>query len=500
MHDLFRITKSSPVFKLWKDIPIPVYMKFHLFNVTNPDDIGQGAKPILREMGPYTYLTKMQKYDITKNSTRDTVKYKQNRTFFFQPDLSVGREDDQVTIINVLFIAVSHMANDFTDLDFILETLDQMLVDRDERLTRTVKVKDILFDGISIQTYVDLVNDPMVQQAGEIEFPEDYKDGLFALLKGKNGTHDGFWEMYSGRKNSKQFAQIYSIQNGRRKLDLYKADSCNAINGSDGTFNPPFIEPGVTELYAFVPEICRSVKWQYLFNAVTYGINVARYTLPAIESVPENPDKWCFCPKEDPMECDISGMESLTACFQGAPVQLSKPHFLETDRELLKGVGGMRPDERKHQSKLDIHPLTGATVEAQVRLQFSIDLVPWPAMPSFQNATRAMIPFAWIELSATLDQLNLIGLWILSSFLEIWPVLRVLNILGALGTISIGSMIGFARKSKIDKDSDAPPKEQEKPPGKRLLTKSEEEESSEPVLEEIQDDSSVTFITKAKEE
>lgn len=75
------------------------------------------------------------------------------------------------------------MANDFTDLDFILETLDQMLVDRGETLTRTVKVKDILFDGISIQTYVELVNDPMVQQAGEIEFPEDYKDGLFALLK-----------------------------------------------------------------------------------------------------------------------------------------------------------------------------------------------------------------------------------------------------------------------------------------------------------------------------
>lgn len=98
---------------------------------------------------------------------------------------------------------------------------------------------------------------------------------------------------------------------------MYKDDSCNAINGSDGTMNPPFIEPGVTELYAFVPEICRSVRWQYLFDAVTHGINVARYTLPAIESVPENPDKWCFCPKEDPMQCDIAGLESLTACFQG---------------------------------------------------------------------------------------------------------------------------------------------------------------------------------------
>lgn len=75
------------------------------------------------------------------------------------------------------------MANDFTDLDFVLETLDEMLSEAGEELTRRVKVKDILFDGISIQTYVNLVNDPMVQQAGEIEFPEDYRDGLFALLK-----------------------------------------------------------------------------------------------------------------------------------------------------------------------------------------------------------------------------------------------------------------------------------------------------------------------------
>lgn len=46
----------------------------------------------------------MQKYEITKNSAQDTVKYKQNRTFYFEPEMSNGREDDQVTMMNVLFI------------------------------------------------------------------------------------------------------------------------------------------------------------------------------------------------------------------------------------------------------------------------------------------------------------------------------------------------------------------------------------------------------------
>lgn len=97
--------------------------------------------------------------------------------------------------------------------------------------------------------------------------------------------------------------------------------------------------------------------------------------------------------------------------------------------------------------------------------------------------------------------MNQIGLYLLSSFLELWPILRVLNILGAMGQIALGSMIGFARKGKI-KDAS----EQDEPiPGRRLLTQAELEEEEklmkEGIMEEVQDDS-VAFIThgKAKEE
>jgi len=30
-------------------------------------------------------------------------------------------------------------------------------------------------------------------------------------------------------------------------------------------------------------------------------------------------------------------------------------------------------------------------------MQFSIELVPWPEMPGFLNASSAVIPLAWIE-------------------------------------------------------------------------------------------------------
>lgn len=41
--------------------------------------------------------------------------------------------------------------------------------------------------------------------------------------------------------------------------------------------------------------------------------------------------------------------------------------------------------------------MTGVTVQASVTMQLSIELVNWPAMPSFANASRAHIPFVWIE-------------------------------------------------------------------------------------------------------
>ncbi len=70
-----------------------------------------------------------------------------------------------------------------------------------------------------------------------------------------------------------------------------------------------------------------------------------------------------------------------------------------------------------------------------------------------------------------------------------------------MGTISIGAMIGFARKGKIKDSSE----NDEPTPGKRLLTQAEIEEEEKlargEFVEEVQDDS-VAFIThsKAKEE
>jgi hypothetical protein len=54
------IAPSSNAFEFFMNPPASIYRKFYFFNVTNPQEIGNGRKPILVQMGPYTY-----KYYIT---------------------------------------------------------------------------------------------------------------------------------------------------------------------------------------------------------------------------------------------------------------------------------------------------------------------------------------------------------------------------------------------------------------------------------------------------
>ena len=43
-------------YDMWLNPPVPMYLRFSFFNVTNAQDVlNHGAKPILHELGPYTF-------------------------------------------------------------------------------------------------------------------------------------------------------------------------------------------------------------------------------------------------------------------------------------------------------------------------------------------------------------------------------------------------------------------------------------------------------------
>ena len=55
---LMKVYPGSLSYDIWKEMPIPIYMKVYYWNVTNSEDLEArvpGVKPILDEVGPYVF-------------------------------------------------------------------------------------------------------------------------------------------------------------------------------------------------------------------------------------------------------------------------------------------------------------------------------------------------------------------------------------------------------------------------------------------------------------
>ena len=50
-----QLKNGSLVFKEWTKPSTPMYMKYFVFHVTNPDEVMKGASPNVTQMGPYSY-------------------------------------------------------------------------------------------------------------------------------------------------------------------------------------------------------------------------------------------------------------------------------------------------------------------------------------------------------------------------------------------------------------------------------------------------------------
>jgi len=96
------LSPDSPGYPYWVTMPFPIYIRLFFWTVTNWQDVQDSqARPVLREMGPYTYIEKYQKVNVTWNNNNGTVTYMQRKTWYFQPHLSNGTVEDNVTCLNV---------------------------------------------------------------------------------------------------------------------------------------------------------------------------------------------------------------------------------------------------------------------------------------------------------------------------------------------------------------------------------------------------------------
>ncbi|NXI93134.1 CD36 protein, partial [Psophia crepitans] len=378
------ISNGTIAFENWLVPGSSVYRQFWIFHVQNPSEVlDQGARPKLEQRGPYTYRVRyLPKENITENSD-GTISYMLPNVARFEPDMSVGTENDTITCLNLAVVAAPAL---YTN-SFIQLLLNTWIKASKSSMLQNRTVKELLWG----------YKDPFLNK---VPFPLDPVLGVFYPY---NGTLDGLYKVYTGKEDIKTTAIIESYKN-KRNLSYWEGH-CDLVNGTDGASFPPFVRKDQT-LRFFSSDICRSIYGVFQGKQNVKGIPLYRFTVPreAFASPAEVRDNYCFCTEEViSKNCTEAGVLDISACKAGRPVYISLPHFLHASDSILHGVEGLSPNELEHETFLDVEPITGFTLQFAKRLQVNLLVKPAPKIEALSKVQEPYIfPILWLNESAVI--------------------------------------------------------------------------------------------------
>ncbi|XP_071358069.1 platelet glycoprotein 4 [Trachinotus anak] len=372
------IEPGTTAYDNWVSAGAFVYRQFWFFDVKNPMEILQyGATPVVVEKGPYTYRTRyLPKEDITFNSN-DTVSFRLPQGAIFEPAMSVGPEEDNVTSLNLAVAGAYAMFS--KDDHSILEAMIKLS-------------KSSLFQYRTVKEMLWGYKDPMLK--GQV--------GLFIPY---NNTFEGNYTVFTGKDDISKVGIIDSWQ-GERSLHFWNDTYCDMINGTDASSFAPFVDKK-KPLYFFSSDICRSVSASFEESKDLKGIEVYRFTLKPSTLAPPtvNPDNKCFC--RDPTttkNCTLAGVLDISSCKENKPIYISLPHFLHGSPYLREAVLGLHPSEEHHRTFLDVEPTTGFTLRFAKRIQVNMMYGPSKDITILKKVKDYTIfPVVWMNETAALD-------------------------------------------------------------------------------------------------
>ncbi|KAK2859082.1 hypothetical protein Q5P01_003702 [Channa striata] len=372
------IEPGTTAYDNWVSTGAFVYRQLWLFDLKNPIEVLQyGARPVVVEKGPYTYKIRyLPKENITFNPNH-TVSFLLPMGAIFQPSMSVGPEDDNVTSLNLAVAGAYSLVPQ--GLHPLLETMIN-------------KNKASLFQRRTVKEMLYGYTDPLLNATV----------GLFVPY---NGTYDGYYNVYNGKDDISKVGTI-DRWHGERSLNFWDDQYCDMINGTDASSFAPFVDKK-KPLYFFSSDICRSVSASFEQSLDLKGIEVYRYTLlpSTLASPTVNPDNRCFCRNlKSTKNCTMAGVLDISSCQDGRPIYISLPHFLHGSPSLREDVLGLNPSEEHHSTFLDVEPTTGFTLRFAKRIQVNMMYGPSKVITVLKKVKDYTIfPLVWLNETASLD-------------------------------------------------------------------------------------------------
>lgn len=291
------LTPNSQSYPLWKDIPVPVYQKFYFFNVTNAQDVEQrGHKPLLEEIGPFTYKSDWTKKSIENDDIKNIINFKQFKTWKFEPELSIADHKLQLVTLNAPLAITLTLIQSASNAVRLLVTFS--LDGLSEGFFTKRSVEQLLFDGYPdlLTTVGPLLNAEMLSQGGH-----------FGYMNARNNSQDGLYEINTGFDDITKLNTINRF-NGKTKLTYWNHhngnDHCNSLEGATtGEMFPPPISTnagneGENFIKLFQPDFCRVWRLNYesKFEQQSTGLNLQRFvaTRDIFRNSTDLPENSCF--------------------------------------------------------------------------------------------------------------------------------------------------------------------------------------------------------------
>ncbi|XP_005526083.1 PREDICTED: platelet glycoprotein 4 [Pseudopodoces humilis] len=376
------IVNGTTAYQNWLVPGSSVYREFWIFHVLNPSEVINGSKPKFEQRGPYTYRVRYLPKENVMEGQNGTISYMLPNVADFVPDMSVGTENDNVTVLNLAIAAVPALYP-----GGFMQSIINTWISSNTTILQNRTIKEILWG----------YEDPFLKN---IPFPG--VKATVGVFYPYNGTSDGPYNVYTGTEDITKTAIIESYKN-KRTLSYWEG-YCDMVNGTDGASFPPFVKKDQV-LRFFSSDICRSIYGVFSEKQVVKGITLYRFIVPreAFASPTEVGDNYCFCTDREISEnCTLAGVLDISACKAKRPVYISLPHFLHASKSILDNVEGLSPNEKEHETYLDIEPVTGFTLRFAKRLQVNLLVRPSKIKPLKNIKKPYVFPLLWLNESAVI--------------------------------------------------------------------------------------------------
>ncbi|EDW12640.1 protein peste [Drosophila mojavensis] len=408
-HKEMALAPDTRVYENWKTPPMELHLDIYLYNWTNPEEFGNlSSKPILQQLGPYRFIDKPDKVNISWHPANSSVTYRRRSFYYFDAAGSAGSLDDEITTLNAVALSAAATAKQWNAVKRGMVDVGLKLYGQEMSVTKTVD--EMLFTGYS-DSMIDVAM-AMPIFGDEVKVPFD-KFGWFYT---RNGSADltGVFNVYTGADNLAQLGQMHSWNYNTHTgfFDSY----CGMTNGSAGEFQPQQLQPGGS-VGLFTPDMCRTLPLDYVETVEIEGLQGYKFSggERSVDNGTLYPENLCFCGGE----CVPSGVMNISSCRFGSPVFMSYPHFYNADPYYVEQVEGLQPDKKQHEFYMVVEPSTGIPLEVAARFQVNMLVEPIDGIQLYTDIPRIFFPLIWFEQKVTItpelaDQLKLLPVLLLA--------------------------------------------------------------------------------------